>query len=80
MLNQRALAALRKKKIRQEFIPFWPHVKMLDSELSLLRYRMKIASSVPDYHYVVIEQVDLPKAWAQRFPRRRRGTDADGAW
>lgn len=23
----------------QEFVPYWPHLKMLDSELALLRYR-----------------------------------------
>lgn len=37
--NQRAITSLRKKKMCQEFVPYWPHLKMLDSELALLRYR-----------------------------------------
>eukprot|EP00971_Amphidinium_carterae_P249166 4945874-Amphidinium_carterae.1 len=66
VLNQRALTSLRKKKIRQEFVPYWPHVKMLDSERALLKYRTSILTSIPDFHYGMIEQVDIKK-WAPSF-------------
>ena len=39
VINQRSPTTLRKKKNRQEFVPYWPHVKMFDSEQALLRDR-----------------------------------------
>ena len=59
---------ITQKRIREKFIPYWPHMRMLESEIGPLRSRIEILNSVPDFHYIIMEQVDIRK-WAPSFSR-----------
>ena len=43
-------------------------MRMLESEIGPLRSRIEILNSVPDFHYIIMEQVDIRK-WAPSFSR-----------
>ena len=73
VIRRRALTTRRKKKVLQEFIPYWPHAKMLGTKRALLHYRTHTSSPIPGRYYICPSKWDIKK-WAPSFSRDKTRT------
>ena len=77
VLRQLAVAKLGKRKFKDYFLKYWPHLKMIDSDLDLLKFRIKTIASVRPGEYYTIEQLDMSK-WGPTFDRLIRLSASQG--